>query len=170
MSGTSTEGRVYHERHDHVLKIVIDNPAKKNAFSPKMMEQLSDAFTLLDKEEDLWVGVLCANGDNFTAGLDMPKFFGPTATREPRPEGNIDPFGLARPGAGLHLLGALTSALSLEPVGVTQCIISCCAMNLRPPKPIGLDLFKRLCPQVNKMNARWSWRELSPAMRHSEFR
>lgn len=38
MSGTSTEGRVYHERHDHVLKIVIDNPAKKNAFSPKMME------------------------------------------------------------------------------------------------------------------------------------
>jgi enoyl-CoA hydratase/carnithine racemase len=87
MSGTSTEGRVYHERHDHVLKIVIDNPAKKNAFSPKMMEQLSDAFTLLDKEEDLWVGVLCANGDNFTAGLDMPKFFGPTATREPRPEG-----------------------------------------------------------------------------------
>ena len=44
MSGTSTEGRVYHERHDHVLKIVIDNPAKKNAFSPKMMEQPSDAF------------------------------------------------------------------------------------------------------------------------------
>ena len=25
----------------------------------------------------------------------MPKFFGPTATRKPRPEGNIDPFGMA---------------------------------------------------------------------------
>ena len=95
MSRNSTKGCVYHEHHDHVLKIVIDNPSKKNAFSPDMMEQLSDAFTLLDKEEDLWVGVLCANGDNFTAGLDMPKFFGPTATRKPRPEGNIDPFGLA---------------------------------------------------------------------------
>src|SRR3974390_1718097 len=95
MSGNNTEGRVYHERHDHVLKILIDNPAKKNAFSPEMMKELSDAFTVLDKEEGLWVGVLCANGDNFTAGLDMPKFFGPTATRKPRPEGNIDPFGLA---------------------------------------------------------------------------
>ncbi len=60
-----------------------------------MMEQLSDAFTLLDRDADLWVGVLCAEGDNFTAGLDMPKFFGPNATRTPRPEGNIDPFGLA---------------------------------------------------------------------------
>jgi enoyl-CoA hydratase len=39
--------------------------------------------------------VLCAAGGNFTAGLDMPKFFGPDATRKPRPEGNIDPFGLA---------------------------------------------------------------------------
>jgi enoyl-CoA hydratase/carnithine racemase len=72
MSVNSTERRVYHERHDHVLKIVIDNSAKKNAFSPEMMEQLSDAVTLPDKEEDLWVGLLCANGDNFTAGLDMP--------------------------------------------------------------------------------------------------
>ena len=94
MSGNSTEGRVYFERHDQILKIVIDNPAKKNAFSPEMMAQLSDAYTLLDKDNDLWVGVLCANGDNFTAGLDMPKFFGPTATSKPRPEGNIDPFGM----------------------------------------------------------------------------
>src|SRR5262245_23336368 len=94
MSG-STEGRVFSERHDHILKIVIDNPAKKNAFSPEMMAQLSDAMTLLDRDADLWVGVLCAAGDNFTAGLDMPKFFGPNASRKPRPEGNIDPFGMA---------------------------------------------------------------------------
>jgi enoyl-CoA hydratase len=91
----STEGRVFHERHDRILKIVIDNPAKKNAFSPDMMAQLSDAITLLHNDDSLWVGVLCANGDNFTAGLDMPKFFGPTATRKPRPDGNIDPFGMA---------------------------------------------------------------------------
>jgi enoyl-CoA hydratase/carnithine racemase len=89
------EGRVYTEQHDHVLKIVIDNVAKKNAFSPEMMAQLSDALTLLESEGDLWVGVLCANGSAFTAGLDMPKFFGPTATVKPDPEGNIDPFGLA---------------------------------------------------------------------------
>jgi enoyl-CoA hydratase len=91
----STQGCVRTERHDHILQIVIDNPAKKNAFSPEMMAQLSDALTLLENDENLWVGVLCAEGSAFTAGLDMPKFFGPTATVKPDPEGNIDPFGLA---------------------------------------------------------------------------
>ncbi|MGQ7396587.1 enoyl-CoA hydratase-related protein, partial [Streptococcus suis] len=80
--------------HGHVLKIIIDNAAKTNAFSPEMLRELSDAMTLLDRDENLWVGVLCANGDDFTAGLDMPKFFGPKATVKPLPEGNIDPFGL----------------------------------------------------------------------------
>ena len=96
MSETSVSvGRVYHETHGHVLKIVIDNAVKKNSFSPEMMAELSEAMTLLDRDESLWVGVLCAVGDDFTAGLDMPKFFGPKATVKPRPEGNIDPFGLA---------------------------------------------------------------------------
>ena len=80
MSQVKTEGRVYHERHDRILKIVIDNPAKKNSFTPDMMLELSEAMTLLDRDPDLWVGVLCAVGSDFTAGLDMPKFFGPNAT------------------------------------------------------------------------------------------
>jgi enoyl-CoA hydratase len=87
-------GRVRQERHGHILKIVLDNPGKMNAFSPEMMEELSTAFTVLDREEELWVGVLCAEGKHFTAGLDMPKFFGPTAVKMNRPAGNIDPFGL----------------------------------------------------------------------------
>lgn len=86
--------RVYSEVHEHILKIVIDNPAKKNAFIPAMMEALSEALTELDRNPDLWVGVLCATGDHFTAGLDMPRFFGPAAEKRERPEGNIDPFGL----------------------------------------------------------------------------
>ena len=87
-------GCVRQERQGHILKIVIDNPAKMNAFSPEMMEQLSAAFTVLDRDDDLWVGVLHAAGKHFTAGLDMPKFFGPTAIKVDRPAGNIDPFGL----------------------------------------------------------------------------
>jgi enoyl-CoA hydratase len=88
------EGRIRSERHAHILKIVIDNPAKKNAFVPQMMAQLSAAMTELDRDPDLWVGVLCAEGDNFTAGLDMPKFFGPTTTPSQIPDDHIDPFGL----------------------------------------------------------------------------
>jgi enoyl-CoA hydratase/carnithine racemase len=88
------EGQVRHERHGHILKIIIDNVAKKNSFVPHMMEQLADALTLLEDDDSLWVGVLCAEGAHFTAGLDMPKFFGPTATARPLADGKIDPFGL----------------------------------------------------------------------------
>ncbi len=95
MSEAPLVGRVTHKRDGHILRITIDNQAKKNAFIPEMMAELSDALTLLDRDVDLWCGVLCAAGENFTAGLDMPKFFGPGATATPRPEGNIDPFGLA---------------------------------------------------------------------------
>ena len=40
MSATNgTIGRVYHETHGHVMKIVIDNTVKKNSFSPEIMAQ-----------------------------------------------------------------------------------------------------------------------------------
>jgi len=91
-------GRVRHERHDRILKIIIDNPTKKNAFHPQMMAELAEAMTLLETDDELWTGVLCAEGENFTAGLDMPKFFGPGAAahQRPRPAGAVDPFGLGR--------------------------------------------------------------------------
>ncbi|MCW5760713.1 MAG: enoyl-CoA hydratase/isomerase family protein, partial [Phenylobacterium sp.] len=97
MSGIEkTAGQVRRERHGHILKVVIDNPAKRNAFDPEMMAQLSAALTLLDEDDDLRVGVLTAAGAHFTAGLDMPKFFGPGAKPVPRPEGSVDPFGMDR--------------------------------------------------------------------------
>lgn len=94
MSEQTVPGRVYYERDDHVLKIVIDNTAKRNAFTPQMMAELSDAMTVLDRDPKLRVGVLSAAGDHFTAGLDMPLFFGPNAKSIPRPEDHVDPFGL----------------------------------------------------------------------------
>ncbi|MFM5922813.1 MAG: crotonase/enoyl-CoA hydratase family protein [Novosphingobium sp.] len=93
---STVPGQVRHERAGRILKIAIDNPAKKNAFDPDMMLQLSEALTLLDRDPELWVGVICAEGSDFTAGLDMPKFFGPGATARLIPEGNVDPFGLSR--------------------------------------------------------------------------
>ena len=51
-----------------------------------MMMELAHALTLLDEDRELWVGVVCAMGEHFTAGLDMPKFFGPTATAKPIPK------------------------------------------------------------------------------------
>lgn len=91
-----SEGHIRTEVHGHVLKIVIDNSAKKNAFTPAMMEQLSEALTELHDNDTYRVGVICAEGRDFTAGLDMPKFFGPSAEKRSTKEGNVDPFGLAK--------------------------------------------------------------------------
>lgn len=90
----NAEGQVTWERHGRVLKITIDNAAKKNAFSPEMMLQLSQGLTTLDRDPELWAGVICAAGDHFTAGLDMPKFFGPGADPKPIPDDAVDPLGL----------------------------------------------------------------------------
>lgn len=89
-------GCVRYEIDGRVMKITIDNAAKKNSFSPDMMQELSAALTELDSNSELWAGVIVAEGDHFTAGLDMPKFFGPGSTAKPIPEGNVDPLGLKK--------------------------------------------------------------------------
>lgn len=96
MSQEIPAGQVRHEIDGRIMKITIDNPAKRNSFDPEMMLQLSAALTELDSNPDLWVGVVCAEGAHFTAGLDMPKFFGPFAQPRPIPADQVDPFGLAK--------------------------------------------------------------------------
>jgi enoyl-CoA hydratase/carnithine racemase len=84
------------EADGRVVKIVVDNVRKKNAFTPEMMQDLGAALTAFDRNDEQWVAVLCAAGEHTTAGLDMPKFFGPTASRLEMPADGIDPFGLQR--------------------------------------------------------------------------
>lgn len=96
MSEMNGKGEVRSEVDERVLKITIANAGQKNAISPDMMHQLSDALTELDENPDLWVGVICAEGDHFTSGLDMPKFFGPGATAKPIPADKVDPLGLTK--------------------------------------------------------------------------
>jgi len=85
---THVDGRVF--------VITVDNVAKKNAFVPEMMTALGAALTAFDRNDELWVAVLCFAGENTTAGLDMPKFFGPGAQPVELPEGGVDPFALRR--------------------------------------------------------------------------
>ena len=94
MADQAKPGEVRTEADGRVLRIIVDNVAKKNAFTPEMMLQISDAFTAFDRNDDYWVAVLAAAGDHTTAGLDMPKFFGPTASRVESPPDNLDAFAL----------------------------------------------------------------------------
>src|ERR1700730_3928762 len=91
----ATVGQIRTEVRGHVLKIIIDNPAKKNSFSPQMMYQMSDARTLLDRTDEYWVGVVCAEGRDFPARLNTPKFSGPKAEKWDLKEGSIGVFALS---------------------------------------------------------------------------
>jgi enoyl-CoA hydratase/carnithine racemase len=98
MSDTKASGgHVRTEVEGHVLKIVFDNTAKKNAITPLMMEQFHEAISLLDRTDDYWVGVVCAEGKDFCAGLILTEFFDKNAQRtghwKPK-AGKIDGLGL----------------------------------------------------------------------------
>jgi len=80
----------------NICVISLDNTSKKNAITPDLMAQLSTHLTTFEDDDDLWVAVLDPAGEHTTAGLDMPKFFGPNATAKPIPEDQVDPFALHR--------------------------------------------------------------------------
>jgi enoyl-CoA hydratase/carnithine racemase len=88
--------QIRREIDGRVMKITVDNVRKRNAFVPEMMAALGEALTDFDRDDELWVLVLCAAGEHTTAGLDMPKFFGPGASRVEPPPDSLDPFALKR--------------------------------------------------------------------------
>ena len=80
----------------HICVISLDNAAKKNAITPALMSQLSTHLTTFEDDDNLWVAIMDPAGEHTTAGLDMPKFFGPSATAKPIPKDQVDPFALHR--------------------------------------------------------------------------
>ena len=87
---------------EHIFVMTVDRVEKKNAFTPKITDELSDALTRLDEDDDLFVGVLTFAGDHTTAGLEMPLFFSEEAKRDAarrkaeQASEPVDPFGLGR--------------------------------------------------------------------------
>lgn len=85
-SVASPDGRITTEVHDRVLVITIDRPAKYNGFTPKMLRELAAAYTRLEHDSELWVGLLMAAGNHFTAGLELSKFDITDPLIQPGPE------------------------------------------------------------------------------------
>jgi enoyl-CoA hydratase len=67
-------GRIRTRVEGRCLVMTIDRPAKYNGFTPKMLRELAAAYTRLEAEDGLWVGVLEAEGPHFTAGLELSAF------------------------------------------------------------------------------------------------
>jgi enoyl-CoA hydratase len=72
MNTESPDGRISTEARGALWLIGIDRPARRNGFTPRMIRELAEAYTRLDDDPALRVGVLHAHGDHFTAGLDLP--------------------------------------------------------------------------------------------------
>ena len=90
------DGEVTTERRGDILVVGFDRPAKYNGLTPRMMRALEEAFTTLEDENSLRVGVMFGHGKHFTAGLDLPKWRDAMkgGGRERGANERIDPFGL----------------------------------------------------------------------------
>ena len=102
------DGRITTERLDRIFAIGIDRPRKLNGFSPKMLVELAQAYTALERDEEAWVGLLYAHGDNFTAGLELDKVAPVMRERGTVfPVGAVDPLALRPPARTKPLVAAV---------------------------------------------------------------
>lgn len=77
---------------DHVLKLTLARPAKKNAMCPQMMNEIAFALNYAHYTKDVWVVVIDAEGDVFCAGADLKAFAGEVEEHQssiPTPEGEV---------------------------------------------------------------------------------
>lgn len=108
--------RVRVERRGPVLAIVLDRPEKRNAADIRLLSELAAAYGELDRDPDLRAGVVLAEGEHFTAGLDLADI-GPrlgTGGLDFVPEGGLDPWGVyTRPVAKPVVIGLQGTCLTL---------------------------------------------------------
>lgn len=91
-------GKISTHREEHLLLITIERTSKLNAFSPEMLNGLSEAYTQFEDDPALRCAVLLAAGPHFTAGLDLNRLSSTMAAGGPLfPIGKIDPTDLRPP-------------------------------------------------------------------------
>jgi enoyl-CoA hydratase/carnithine racemase len=95
---TDQRPRVLTERDGRIVHIILDRADKMNAFDLRMLRELGEAVTNYEADESLWCAVLFANGENFTAGLDLAEVGPAVRSGAPLfPEGTIDVLNLHEP-------------------------------------------------------------------------
>ena len=70
----SGDQAVLTDRHGEVLVITLNRPEAMNSFTGAVIDGLSNAFSQLDDDETLKVGVITGAGKGFCAGLDLKEF------------------------------------------------------------------------------------------------
>ena len=94
---TPEESLVTTQEQDHVLLIGLNRPSKFNAMNLAAIDQLAQAYQLLEDSPNLRVGVVFTHGEHFSAGLDLAEVGSAVALRGPgvlAGNSNVDPYGL----------------------------------------------------------------------------
>jgi trans-feruloyl-CoA hydratase/vanillin synthase len=60
---------------DGIGWLYLNRPAKRNAMSPALNEEMADALIRLEGDDDVRVVVLTGVGDAFSAGMDLKEYF-----------------------------------------------------------------------------------------------
>ena len=63
------------ETVDGVTRVTLNRPEKRNAMSPKLHEEMSDALERLAYDDDTRVLVITGAGESFCAGMDLKEVF-----------------------------------------------------------------------------------------------
>lgn len=73
---------ILYDKQQGIAKVTLNRPEKLNAMSTQLREELTDALTQADEDDDVHVVVLSGNGRAFCAGYDLtPR--APSATDKP---------------------------------------------------------------------------------------
>lgn len=95
MPDATETGTVTIERQGRVLLIGLNRPEAGNAMTSGMLRELIAAFTLLEDDDDLWVGLLFGHGPHLTVGLDLAEISPHLGNFEGfYDERSVDPFGV----------------------------------------------------------------------------
>ena len=87
--------RISFDREGHVALIGLNRPEKRNAFDRAMLDELAQAYTRYEEDDELRCAVLFAHGEHFTGGLDLAEVGPEVASgKELFSAGGVDPFGL----------------------------------------------------------------------------
>ncbi len=80
------------ELSNHSLRVRLNNPARKNALNPALINELAYAAAIAQYDPQIWSFVLAAEGDVFCSGADLKAFAGQDDGRNsqvPPPSGEV---------------------------------------------------------------------------------
>lgn len=72
-----SEPHVLVQKDGHVVTITLNRPEARNAFGNQMLALLSDAWDLVDGDDDVRVAILTGAGGHFCAGADLKQMHNP---------------------------------------------------------------------------------------------